>query len=99
VNFRRPGNNTLLFGFWVVSVNPGFISCYDPREEVLFFLTSSNSFWQTNTLRLFCLLVSHQGPNSMEILRMFKSSIRIHMFHMRGLTCQLSLKWYFVSLR
>jgi hypothetical protein len=25
----------LLFGFWVMTVNPGFMSSYDPQEEVL----------------------------------------------------------------
>jgi hypothetical protein len=25
----------LLFGFWVIPVNPGFSSCYDSQEEVL----------------------------------------------------------------
>jgi hypothetical protein len=33
----------LLVGFWFRTVKPGFISCYDPGEEVLIVLTSSNS--------------------------------------------------------
>jgi hypothetical protein len=39
LNFRQyPGNDTLrgqLFGFWVVTVKPGFVFCYDPQQEVL----------------------------------------------------------------
>jgi hypothetical protein len=35
---RYPGNDTLrelLFGFLVVTINAGFICCYDPSEEVV----------------------------------------------------------------
>jgi hypothetical protein len=38
-----------LLGFWVVTVNPRFVFCYDTRETFPSFQTSSNSCWKTNT--------------------------------------------------
>jgi hypothetical protein len=42
----------LLFGFWITRVNPGFVSCYDPRDEVLVVMTPSVRGTQTYTTNL-----------------------------------------------
>jgi hypothetical protein len=83
---------------WVITVNPGFVSCYDPWEEILVIFTLP-IVPSRQTRRCFCSLVSSRGTYFTEIC-MFKSSIRIPcMFLTRELACQQSSKWYSVSLR
>jgi hypothetical protein len=62
----------LLFGFWIVTVNPGFYL----REEVLVISDLIQQF-MANTRHCFCSSVSNRGTNFTDIHDMYKSSIRI----------------------
>jgi len=40
----------LLYGFWDLMVNPGFILCYNLEREFWLFLISSYSSWHTDNV-------------------------------------------------
>jgi hypothetical protein len=65
----------LLFGFWVITVNPGLVSL---ERKFWSFVTVSNSSWQTDTCHCYCSLMSNPGTNFAEIHYMFNSSIIIN---------------------
>lgn len=89
----------LLFCFWFIIVYPGFISSYAYWEEVLVVsdfielhgkytcATSSADRWTAKAQTSQTSVVSLSPPLQFT-----------GMFHARDLTCQWSLKWYFVRL-
>jgi hypothetical protein len=40
----------LVYGFWDLKLNPGFILCYDLEREFWLFLISSHSSWHTDNV-------------------------------------------------
>jgi hypothetical protein len=127
-----------VFGFWVITLNPGFVSCYDPLEEFCFhfwlhqFLADKHMFdfkfsrWRVWCSELSSGLYCHVKWLSTDVSEVRTASIIrdnhpwrqlwtsntcccsfllsehpfefAGMFRMRGLSCQESPKWYFVSL-
>jgi hypothetical protein len=56
-----------LFDFWVVSVNIGFISCYDPQEEVLVISDFIQQFLAGKHMPLLLLISEQLRTNFTEI--------------------------------
>jgi hypothetical protein len=79
----------LLFGFCILRVNPGFVSCYDTQEEVSV-ISDSSSSRQTDNKPLFLLVGEllrhklHGDPQHVPSPLLEFTG----MFHTRGLTCQ-----------
>lgn len=92
---RRPGNDALrglLSGLCVVTVRPGFVSCYGTGEEVLDVHDFNNS-WQINTRRYFCMSVTTEAQTSRRSAACSRTSLQFAgMFRKKDLTCQLSQK-------
>jgi hypothetical protein len=67
----------LLFGFQVVTVNPGLI-CYDPWREDLVISDFIQKFLGDKHMRWYWSLLRNWGTNFADICHMFKSDIRYH---------------------
>jgi len=89
-----------MFDFYVVTLNPSVVSCYNPLEKVMVFpgfirqlLTHKHA---TVSLRRRTTKAQTSWRSTECSVFSLKFAERIHM---RGLTCQRSRKQYFVGLR